>query len=135
VRGKALALAAALGLAGCAGMSSKVCAPGLMAMTQAQIFFGRDIAGGAMVSEAEWRGFLDEEVTPRFPDGFTVADVSGQWRGNSGAIVREQSKELQIVIAGGAADETKLGAIRDAYRRRFNQDAVLLVEMPVCAGF
>src|SRR5690606_25210715 len=32
-------------------------------------------------AEAAWRGFLDREVTPRFPDGLTVVDVYGQWRG------------------------------------------------------
>ena len=28
--------------------------------------------GGAPVTDAEWAAFLDEEVTPRFPDGLTV---------------------------------------------------------------
>ncbi len=33
------------------------------------------------ISEARWREFLDREVTPRFPDGLSVADVYGQWQG------------------------------------------------------
>ena len=102
---------------------------------QAELFFGRDIAARAMVNEDEWRQFLDTEVTPRFPDGFSVADVYGQYRNGSGQIAREQSKELLIVTADGAADEAKFNAIRDAYKRRFNQESVLLVESPVCAGF
>jgi len=32
------------------------------------------------VSEAEWRAFLDREVTPRFPSGLSVIDAYGQWR-------------------------------------------------------
>src|SRR5579872_2119619 len=32
------------------------------------------------VSEADWRGFLDREVTPRFPNGLSVLDVYGQWQ-------------------------------------------------------
>jgi len=101
-------------------------------MTQAQLFFGRNIAGRGTVSDDEWRRFLDEEVTPRFPVGFSVSDIDGQYRNASG-IVRERSKQLLIVISGG--DETKLNAIRDAYKRRFNQESVLLVESPVCAAF
>ena len=31
------------------------------------------------IGEAQWRGFLDREVTPRFPDGLTVFDAYGQW--------------------------------------------------------
>ena len=48
-------------------------------------------------------------------------------------IVRERSKQLLIVCPGG--EDTKLNAIRDAYRRRFNQESVLLAEYPVCAAF
>ena len=33
--------------------------------------------------------FLDDEVTPRFPDGLSVLDVAGQYRDPSGRIVRE----------------------------------------------
>ena len=104
-------------------------------MIQAQLFFGRDIAGRGMVSEEEWQRFLDEEVTSRFPAGFSVADLDGQYRNAGGGIAREQSKELLIVVPAGAADEAKLAAIRDTYKRRFNQDSVLLVESAVCAAF
>ena len=110
-------------------------------MIQAQLFFGRDIAGRGMVSEEEWQRFLDEEVTSRFPAGFSVADLDGQYRNAGGGIARERSKELLIVVPGGtavaagAADEAKLAAIRDTYKRRFNQDSVLLVESAVCAAF
>jgi hypothetical protein len=33
------------------------------------------------------------------------------------------------------AEEPKLNAIRDAYKRRFSQESVLLVQTPVCAAF
>ena len=102
-------------------------------MVQAQLFFGRNVTGRAMVSDGEWRRFLDEEVTPRFPAGFSVADIDGQYRNAGGGIARERSKQLLIVGPGG--EETKLNAIRDAFKRRFNQESVLLVESPVCAAF
>jgi hypothetical protein len=129
------ALPIVLALQACAGLNAGTCGAGLKQMTQAQLFFGRDIVGRAMLTEEEWRRFLDEEVTPRFPAGFSVADVYGQYRNAAGQIAREQSKELRIVIPGGASDEAKLSAIRDAYKRRFNQESVLLVQSPVCVGF
>ena len=104
-------------------------------MMQAQLFFGRSIAGRGMVSEEEWQRFLDEEVTSRFPAGFSVADLDGQYRNAGGGIAREPSKQLLIVVPGAAADTAKLAAIRDAYKRRFNQESVLLAESPVCAAF
>lgn len=130
-----LAVAMAFALVGCAGAGREACAPGLMRVVQAELFFGRDIAGRATVSDEEWRRFLDEEVTPRFPAGLSVADLGGQYRDNSGGLVREASKGLRIFIPGGSADEAKLNAIRDAYKSRFHQETVLLVESPVCAGF
>jgi hypothetical protein len=120
-------------LAGCAGLDRPACAPGLMRMVQADLFFGRDIEGRGTVSDADWQRFLDEEVTPRFPAGLSAADLSGQYRDNSSRIVREPSKQVRIFMP--AADNAKLDAIRDAYKSRFNQESVLLVETPVCAGF
>ena len=129
---RAFASVAALAVAGCAGLGSNACAPGLERMVQAQLFFGRNVAGRFMVSDDEWRRFLDEEVTPRYPAGFSVADIDGQYRNAGGGIVRERSKQLLIVGPGG--DETKLNVIREAYKRRFNQESVLLVESPICAA-
>jgi hypothetical protein len=123
-----------LALSGCAGMPS-MCLPGLMPTAQAQLFFGRNVAGREGVSDDDWRRFVDEEVSPRFPDGFSVADVDGQYRNASGTIVRERSKQLIIVTRGSSGDTMKLNAIRDAYKRRFNQESVLLTNFPVCAGF
>jgi len=131
----AIVTATLLGLQSCAGFMPQACGPGLMRMTQAQLFFGRDITGRAMLSEDEWRAFLDSEVTPRFPAGFSVSDIYGQYRDSAGKIAREQTKELLIISQGGPSNDAKLKAIRDAYKRRFNQESVLLVESPVCAGF
>jgi hypothetical protein len=122
-------------LADCAGVSPPRCAPGLRPMVEAQLFFGRNTAGRAPVSEEEWRRFLDEEVTRRFPDGFSAADVYGQWRDAAGTIVREPSKELVIVLPRVPADAAKLDIIRDAYKRRFQQESVLRVDADICAAF
>jgi hypothetical protein len=128
------AVLAWVGLAGCSALAPSACPTGLNQAVRAELFFGRDIPGGGQVGEEEWRRFVDEEITPRFPDGFSVEDASGQWKGASG-IVREPSKRLTIVLTGRAADQSKLAALRDAYRRRFRQDSVLLVQESVCAGF
>jgi hypothetical protein len=128
-------IAAVIALSGCAGAGPQSCGPGLMRMVEADLYFGRDIAGRGLVSDEDWRRFVDEEVTPRFPAGSSIADLNGQYRDNAGAIVREPSKVLRLFIPGSPADAAKLDAIRDAYKRRFNQESVLLVESPVCAAF
>ena len=104
-------------------------------MTSAELIFGRSLAAGGFVSDADWAKFIDTEVTPRFPDGLSVLDAQGQWRGPDGAVVREPSKLLLIVIKGTKEAEAKLEAIRAAYKGRFKQQSVLLIEHRECASF
>jgi hypothetical protein len=128
------AVALALLGSGCSAILPQSCPTGLKALTEAELFFGRDIQGGGSVSDADWQNFLDAEVTPRFSDGFTVEDASGQWRDQHG-LVREKSKRLTIVLTGAPDEQAKLLAIRDLYKQRFRQDAVLLLESSACGSF
>jgi hypothetical protein len=104
-------------------------------MTRLEFYFGGDVGAAGGVSEADWRGFLETEVTPRFPDGLSVSDLYGQWRDAMGTIGREQSKLLTVIVPDAATQSANIAAIRDAYRLRFKQESVLFVAAPVCAGF
>jgi len=132
------ALVATLALAGCVSVdvdASLTCDDGLTSATTAELVFGRNIGGALGVSEADWKTFLDQEVTPRFPDGLTVLDAAGQWRGVSGAIVAEPAKVLLLVLGGAPGEAEKIEAIRAAYKARFRQESVLLIQRPACVGF
>ena len=96
--------------------------------------FGRNIGQQLGVSDEDWRKFLDEDVTPRFPDGFSVMDVQGQWRASDGTLIHEPSKVLYLILDGGPDDPAKIANIRDAYKRRFKQESVLLVTRPACVS-
>ena len=89
--GRAGLIVAAL-LAGCAGPAGQAsCAPPAEAAPVVELFFGRSLPDGGEVSDAAWLGFVDEEVTPRFPDGLTILDAVGQQRAGDAA-GRERSK-------------------------------------------
>ncbi|CAN5323718.1 hypothetical protein BH10PSE4_BH10PSE4_24840 [soil metagenome] len=123
-------------LGGCAALPSPgACPAGHSAGREVQLFFGRNIGDRVGVSEADFSRFVDQELTPRFPDGLTVLDAAGQWRGASGVIGREPSKVVILVLAGGAGDDEKLAAVRAAYKARFSQEAVLMTTRPTCLGF
>ena len=130
-------LAAALLLAACTPpppqTAAPACAAPLKAALQVDLYFGRGNAGGE-VSEAQWASFLNQEVTPRFPDGLSVFDVSGQYRNARGTIERERSKRLTVVVFDPPSHLAKVQAIVAAYSRRHGQDSVLRVEQPVCAN-
>lgn len=122
-------------LSGCAATATAPCGPGMLPALSAELFFGRDIANSGTVSDAQWRAFVDEEVTARFPDGLTALDATGQWREPGGSTVSESSKVVLIVLPGRPDDRERLEAIRAAYKARFRQQSVLLVTRPACAGF
>jgi hypothetical protein len=105
-------------------------------MLRAELYFGRSLAHGNRVSETQWASFVACEITPRFPDGLTVLDGKGQWRdGARGAIVREPSKVVVIVMADDAGARERIDAVAAAYRQRFRQKSVGMVLEPVCAAF
>ena len=97
----------------------------------ADLLFGRP-----HVSEASWARFLAAEVTPRFPDGFTVVDANGQWRGpGTQKISPERSKLLMIAMPPGADNDERLQKIIEAYKTRFKQQSVGLIVRPACVSF
>ncbi len=110
------------------------CAAPLRPAVEVDLYFGRKLAGGGEVSDAEWASFLATEVTLRFPDGLSVIDMAGQWRGPSGEISRERSKMLAVIVFDPPAHGPKVQAIIDAYLKRFQQREVLRTERPLCAG-
>src|SRR5215218_2105394 len=59
-----------------------------------ELYFGRSRPDGSMVSDEEWNKFLNDIVTPRFPDGFTVLDGLGQYKDRAGKVIKEPSKVL-----------------------------------------
>lgn len=136
---RALILAGGLaGVAGCVStttVSGPVCATGQEARRTAELFFGRNIGGAPGVSEADFRKFMDEEVTPRFPDGLTVLDGGGQWRGDENRLIREASKVVLIVLPKGRDAAARVEAVRNAYKSRFRQDSVLLITQAACVSF
>jgi len=125
----------ALALAGCATVEpAPSCPPGQEHLRTAQLFFGRNVGDKPTVSEADFRKFMDDEVTPRFPDGLTVMDGGGQWRGAENQLIREASKVVLIVLPPRGAGD-RIDAVREAYKTRFKQESVLLVTQAACVSF
>jgi hypothetical protein len=127
---------AAFVLNGCAALAPLPCGA-RQSGEVAELLFGRDIAGGGTVSEDQWRRFVDQEITPRFPQGITLIDAAGQWRDPTrSAVIREKSKLVMIALAGEATDrDQRLDAIAEAYKRRFRQQSVGVIVRPACISF
>jgi hypothetical protein len=88
------------------------------------------------VSELKWRDFLDHEVTPRFPDGLSVADVYGQWQGKGQTSPeRLRSKVLIIDYPDTPENRDKIDGIRAAWKKMTGDRSVLRVTEPADVSF
>ena len=83
----------------------------------------------------QWQQFVDSIVTPRFPEGLTVLQATGQYRTHAGVIQHEPSWVLQLIHADGAQSEAAIREIRTAYRKQFEQESVLRVRTKGCVSF
>lgn len=137
-------------LIGCAGTHLPVAAANSAVLTapcgssgtaeyvRTELYFGRSIPGGGTVTDATFVQFLDQEVTPRFPAGFTVVSARGQYRQADGVIAHEPSEMLILFYPRGSASEAgkKIDEIRAAYDKVFRQESVLREdEQPSCVSF
>ncbi len=95
-----------------------------------ELFFGTDRPDGPDVSEEEFQWFLNEVITPEFPDGLTLLTGTGQFRDSGGEIIKEGSKLLILLypLKTQKDNSKKIERIREAYKKYFQQQSVLRVD-------
>jgi hypothetical protein len=111
------------------------CKVGAEPMARLELLFGMSRHGGEPINDQEWQSFVDQEVTPRFPDGMTVVSAYGQWKNQAGQITKENSRLLLIWYQPKPESEGLIEAIRTAYKARFRQESVMRVDGLSCVSF
>ena len=88
------------------------------------------------ITEADWRAFLDKEVTARFPDGLTVFDAYGQWlfRGAKEPN-RLKTKVLVVLHEDPPQRRADIEAIRLAWKQATGHQSVLWSRHAVDVSF
>jgi hypothetical protein len=92
---------------------------------QVRLFFGLRGPGGH-VPDSEWETFLSDVVTPRFPNGLTVLQASGQWRGTGDRLEREPSRVVEIVHDESSDAGRRIDQIVTIYKTRYQQQSVMV---------
>jgi hypothetical protein len=98
------------------------------------MYFGTARPGGIVTPE-EWREFVNQVVTPRFPQGLTSWEASGQWQAVTGVIEREASHVLHLVHPDTEESELAVNEVMSKYKAEFQQEAVLRVRSSACMSF
>ncbi len=118
-------------LVGCGAMTASQCSDDGRTALQEVLYFGTDTPSGRVTPE-EWTQFLSETVTPRFPEGLSSWQASGQWRSASGEVIREPSYVLSLVHPDNPLRNKAVQEIITTYKTRFRQEAVLRVTSSSC---
>lgn len=91
------------------------------------LYFGRDIPGGGEVSDNDFQTFLNNVVTPLFPDGLTIFDANGQYLDSTDTIIKEKSKSISLFFNDTQQNKNSIYDIISKYTQQFNQESVLQV--------
>ncbi|MCU0547650.1 MAG: DUF3574 domain-containing protein [Oscillatoriaceae cyanobacterium Prado104] len=100
-----------------------------------ELYFGLSKPRGETVSESEWQEFVKEVITPRFREGLTILDGSGQFLNSAGILIREQSKIVILIYESSPEKERSVNEIIEIYKRRFQQESVLRTTAKVRISF
>jgi hypothetical protein len=92
-----------------------------------ELYFGTAKPDGSAVTEEEFALFLDQVITPLFPEGLTLVSALGQFLGSAGLIIQENSKLLILLYPAELrkANNVKIEDIRETYKETFQQESVL----------
>jgi Protein of unknown function (DUF3574) len=102
---------------------------------QTELLFGLSKPGNTVITEAEFQTFIDQEVTPLFPDGLTLLSGTGQFRNDQQVVVKEGAKLLLLLYPASYENSKDIEQIRQAYKTRFQQESVLRVDDQTCVSF
>ena len=129
----ALTLGVALAIAAAIAMAQAQTKPWPDAPTlKTEIYFGLALPDGRIVSEADWNGFLNEVVVPRFPDGLTVIEAAGRSARAAADSGRINTTRILVVVHPNTDDAaTRIGEVKAEYRKRFGSVGVFHTDAPV----
>jgi hypothetical protein len=93
-----------------------------------RLYFGMNKPSGGVISEPEFKQFLQQEISSRFPKGLTLFEAKGQWQGATGTIEQEKTQVVEIVCDDSVENRAKVAAIAANYKARFAQEAVMVIK-------
>jgi hypothetical protein len=100
-----------------------------------ELLFGLSRSSGPDITEEEFQTFIDQQVTPRFPEGLTLLAGNGQFQDSTGNIIQEGSKLLILLYPFSKDRSALVDEVRAEYKIEFQQESVLRVDEHSCVSF
>jgi hypothetical protein len=100
-----------------------------------ELLFGLSKPNRAVITEGEFQHFIDQKVTPLFPEGLTLLSATGQFKNDHDVVIKEDAKLLLLLYPVNPKSHRNVEQIRQAYKTMFQQESVLRVDDRSCVSF
>ena len=102
-----------------------------------KLYFGTAMPSGHVVTQEQFESFVDRVITRRFPDGLTIYEARGQWRGKltDCVITKEKTYVVELVHTDSPVADLAIKFITDYYKDCFNQESVMRVSTTALVDF
>jgi hypothetical protein len=88
------------------------------------------------IDDAQWRDFLNKEVTPRFPAGLSVLDVYGRWQDKKQSSPERLRLKLLIIDHSDTQEDSgRIEAVRASWKQCTGDQSALAVTEPADVSF
>lgn len=89
-------------------------------MNTYQIYFGRSIPSGGIVTDLQWQTFVSQQIGYLF-GGFTIQSATGYWKGQ---------QEQTMIVTICTDDIRHIEAMAAEYKQMFRQESVAILTLP-----
>lgn len=104
--------------------------------TRTELFYGAGRLPASGERDIRWEKYINEIVTPRFPEGLTLLEGTGQWRVKEGQTPRRNRTRILILIHEDTEENSnKVDEIRTLWKEISGQQSVLRVSQPAAVAF
>jgi hypothetical protein len=118
----------------CSEQPALECPEGLEPFHQVTLYFGLSSPDGT-ISASDWQSYLEDVVTPHFPEGFTVFDSHGQWKDPEGVIIKEPGKVITHYYTIDDNKSEPINAVIEGFKERHQAQSVIREKNVICLSF
>ncbi len=107
-----------------------------LSWTRTELYYGAGRLPADDTKDTRWENYINEVVTPRFPEGLTLLEGTGQWRVKEGQTPRRNRTRILILIHEDTEEKSrKVDEIRTLWKEISGQQSVLRVSQPADVSF
>ena len=104
--------------------------------TRTELYYGAGRLPASGERDIRWEKYINEVVTPRFPEGLTLLEGTGQWRVKEGQTPRRNRTRILILIHEDTPKKSQqVDEIRTIWKEISGQQSVLRVSQPANVSF